>query len=97
MIDETPDGVSIELKVIPRAGRTQLAGTRDNALLIRLAAAPVEGAANHELIAFLATLLGIPKRRLSVIAGAKSRSKRVQVRGVTTEFVRARLNDAEPK
>ena len=91
MIDDTPDGVVIDIKVIPRAGRTQLAGTRDNAILIRLAAAPVEGAANAELIAFLSHVLHIPKRDITVIAGEKSRSKRVKLGRVAIDVVRARL------
>jgi uncharacterized protein (TIGR00251 family) len=78
----------LDVKVIPRAGRTALAGTRDGSLLIRLAAAPVEGAANAELIAFLSDLLDIPKRNISIIAGEKSRQKRVRIEGVTEETVR---------
>jgi uncharacterized protein (TIGR00251 family) len=78
----------LDVKVIPRAGRTALAGTRDGSLLIRLAAAPVEGAANAELIAFLSDLLEIPKRNISIIAGEKSRQKRVRIEGVTEDTVR---------
>jgi hypothetical protein len=97
VIDETPDGVLIDVKLIPRAGRTQLAGTRDNAVLIRLAAAPVDGAANAELVAFLSDLFDIPKRDIALIAGEKSRSKRVLLRGVASNAVRARLLAVERK
>lgn len=78
----------LDVKVIPRAGRTALAGTRDGSVLIRLAAAPVAGAANAELIAFLADLLDVPKRNISIVAGEKSRQKRVRIDGVTEETVR---------
>ena len=57
---ETPDGVSLAVKVIPRAGVTKIAGTREGRLLIRLAAAPVDGAANDALIAFLSGILKVP-------------------------------------
>jgi uncharacterized protein (TIGR00251 family) len=95
VISDAPDGAIIDVKVIPRAGRTAIAGTRDNALLIRLAAAPVDGAANTELVALLADLLDVPKRRITVIAGEKSRTKRVKVLGVTAATARARLLAAE--
>jgi uncharacterized protein (TIGR00251 family) len=78
----------LDIKVIPRAGRTALAGTRDGAVLIRLAAAPVDGAANAELIAFLSDLLDIPQRNIAIVSGEKGRQKRVRIDGVTAEAVR---------
>jgi uncharacterized protein (TIGR00251 family) len=98
---QKPDGgltskaALIDLKVIPRAGQTALAGTRDNALLVRLAAPPVEGAANAALIEFLAGVLHIPKRDIEIVAGEKSRSKRVKVWGLDAAQVRARLDVPE--
>lgn len=80
---DTPDGVSLAIKVIPRAGVTKIAGTREGRLLIRLAAAPVDGAANDALINFLSELLKVPARQISVAAGAHSRNKTVMVAGVT--------------
>ena len=91
MISDAPDGAIIDIKVIPRAGRTQLAGTRDNAILIRLASAPVEGAANDALIAYLSDLLDIPKRNVIIVAGDKSRTKRIKVLGLSAAAIRARM------
>jgi uncharacterized protein (TIGR00251 family) len=91
VISDAPDGAIIDIKVIPRAGRTQLAGTRDNAILIRLAAAPVEGAANDALIAYLSDLLDIPKRNVIIVAGDKSRTKRIKVLGLSATAIRARM------
>lgn len=54
----------LKVRVIPRAGRSGIAGLRDGALLVRLAAAPVDGAANAELIAVLAEAIGVPERRI---------------------------------
>jgi uncharacterized protein (TIGR00251 family) len=79
---ETPDGVSLSIKVIPRAGVTQIAGTREGRLLIRLAAAPVDGAANDALIGFLSALLRLPAKTIHVASGMRSRNKVVKVRGV---------------
>jgi hypothetical protein len=86
------EGVVLDIKVIPRAGRTELAGTREGAILIRLAAAPVEGAANGALIDFLADLLEIPKRRIAIVSGETSRQKRVKITGVTASAVQERLD-----
>jgi uncharacterized protein (TIGR00251 family) len=80
---ETPDGVSLAVKVIPRAGVTKIAGARDRRLLIRLAAAPVDGAANDALLAFLSGVLNVPARRIKVVSGAHSRNKLVAISGMT--------------
>jgi uncharacterized protein (TIGR00251 family) len=77
--------VDLEIRVIPRAGRSEFAGLRDSALLVRLAAAPVDGAANDELIALLAKALKIPRRNITIVSGERSRSKRVRIEGVDRE------------
>ena len=64
---------------------------RGDAILIRLNAPPVEGAANEALIAFLSDVLGVPRRDITLVAGEKSRDKRVQVDGVSQEFAAGRL------
>jgi uncharacterized protein (TIGR00251 family) len=92
VIRDAPDGSVVDIKVIPRAGSTTLAGTRDGAVLIRLAAAPVDGAANAELIALLSRVLAIPKRHIAIISGEKTRSKRVKVLGVSAAMFRERFN-----
>jgi uncharacterized protein (TIGR00251 family) len=77
--------VFLDVRVIPRASRPGLAGTRDGALLVRLSAPPVEGAANAELIQVLAKALDIPKRQVTIVAGKRGRLKRVKVEGLTAE------------
>jgi uncharacterized protein (TIGR00251 family) len=89
MTTNVPGGVVLPVRVIPRAGRSGLAGTRNGALLVRLTAPPVEGAANAELIEVLARTLGVAKRAVSIVSGERGRLKRVKVEGVTKEFVRA--------
>jgi uncharacterized protein (TIGR00251 family) len=68
-----------------------VAGARGDALLVRLNAAPVDGAANAELIDILAETLGVAKRAIEIVAGAHSRQKKVRVTGLTIDVVRARL------
>ena len=77
--------MDLEIRVIPRAGRSGFAGLREGALLVRLAASPVDGAANAELIALLAKTLKIPKRDITIVSGERSRSKRVRIDGVDRE------------
>ena len=91
MIESTPGGVVINVRVIPRAGRSGLAGTRDNALLVRLNAPPVEGAANAELLDVLSDILHVPKRALTIVSGERSRSKRVLVSGLDIAAVERRI------
>jgi uncharacterized protein len=83
--------VSLELlvRVIPRASKPGIAGTRDGALLVRLNAPPVEGAANSELIQVISDALGVPKRSISIVSGQRARLKRIRVEGVTQESVDA--------
>jgi uncharacterized protein (TIGR00251 family) len=77
--------------VIPRARRTELAGRRGDALLVRLAAPPVDGAANEALLAFLSESLGIPRRQIALVRGATSRDKVIAVTGLAEAEVHARL------
>ena len=81
-------GATLRVRVSPRASRDEVAGERDGALVVRLTAPPVDGAANEELIDVLAAALGVPKRAITIVAGARSRQKRVHVTGVGVEMVR---------
>lgn len=81
----------LSVRVIPRAPRSRVDGIRAGAILIRLAAPPVEGAANDALIAFLAELLELPRRSLTIVSGEKSRNKRIQIDGLDEATALARL------
>jgi uncharacterized protein len=87
----TTTGIQLQLRVQPRASRTELAGIHGDALRVRLAAPPVEGAANQALIRLLANLLSVPRSAVQVIAGEKSRSKIVKVSGIGPEQAARRL------
>jgi len=84
-------GILIDIRVIPRAGRSGLAGTRDGAILVRLKAPPVDGAANAELVDLLAELLGVARRDVEIVSGVRGRLKRVRVTGITADAVAERL------
>ena len=83
--------MDLEIRVIPRAGRSGFAGLRDGALLVKLAAAPVDGAANDELVALLSRTLKIPKRDITIVSGERSRTKRIRIAGVDREQALAKL------
>ena len=95
-IQETADGVSLLLRVIPRSGVTKVAGLREGRLLIRLAAPPVEGAANDALISFLSKALQVPTRNIRLASGARTRDKHVTIAGMSAAQVSSALLDREP-
>lgn len=90
-LTDTSEGCVLTVRVIPRAGRTEIAGERAGALLARIGAAPVEGAANVALLELLARRLDIPRERLTIVAGGRGRSKRIALRGLTAADVARRL------
>lgn len=92
MIRQTASGVTIDIRVIPRARRSEIAGERDGAVLVRLAAPPVDGAANQALVALLADVLACPRRAVTIVSGDTARAKRIAVEGLTVEQVRQALN-----
>jgi len=81
--------ITIDVRVIPRARKTECAGFRDDALVVRLAAPPLEGAANDALIAFLSSALHVPRRAIRIVSGDRGRQKRVAIQGVTPDHIRA--------
>jgi hypothetical protein len=72
------------LHIVPRAATTALAGRHGDALKIKIAAPPVDGAANEELIRFLAERLGVPRNTIAITAGESSRRKTVAIAGMET-------------
>jgi uncharacterized protein (TIGR00251 family) len=91
LIAETPTGVELDVRVIPRAKKSSLGGVRDGAVLIRIAAPPVENAANDALITFLSDILQVPRRAIRIASGERARHKRVAVDGLGPDLVRIRL------
>ena len=77
--------------VQPRAKRSELAGRHGDALKIRLAAPPVDGAANEELVRFIAETLGLPRRAVRIASGLKGRDKVVEVDGLAPGEAERRL------
>ena len=72
------------MHVVPRARTSGVGGRHGDALKIRLAAPPVDGAANVELVRFLAERLAVPRSAVTITAGHTSRRKTVKIEGVAT-------------
>ena len=89
MITSTTEGVELTVRVIPRARHTEISGERDGAVVVRVAAPPVEGAANEALIAFFSAALRVPRRAIRILSGERGRLKRIAIAGVTVDDVRA--------
>jgi uncharacterized protein (TIGR00251 family) len=81
----------LAVRAVPRASRRGITGIRDDVILVRIGAAPVDGAANAELIETLANALDLPKRALTIVAGASSRTKRVRIDGLSHDAALERL------
>ena len=81
---------TIPFHVQTRAKRTEVVGWHDDAIKIRLQAPPVDGAANDELVRFLAKQTGVPRSAITIVSGRTNRKKRISLEGVTeSEVLRA--------
>jgi len=71
----------LNVRVVPRASKSEVVGEFDRALRVRIAAAPVEGAANDELVHLLARTFKVSRSSVKIVRGFNSRSKQVRVDG----------------
>ena len=76
------DSVTFAVRVIPRASKTEIVGEHNGALKVKLNAAPIDGAANDELIRLLAREFGVNRTHISIVAGQTSKNKRVRISGI---------------
>lgn len=88
---DVQDGVRFEVWAKPRAKKSRIVGERGDAIEVSLAAPPVDGAANEELVRVLSAALDVPKRAVTILRGDTSQRKLVEVAGVSAEEARRRL------
>jgi uncharacterized protein (TIGR00251 family) len=74
-----------------------VAGTHDGALKVRIAAPPVDNAANRALIEFIAQQLGVAKSRVKIVSGNTGRRKMLEVDGVSADLIAAKLGQTGAK
>ena len=77
----------IAVRVQPNAGQNQVLGFKDGVLYVRIAAPPVKGKANHELIGFLSDILGVSKSSLTIEKGMTGKRKVIVISGLTQDQV----------
>jgi uncharacterized protein (TIGR00251 family) len=94
-VREHPDGVTITVRAKPRASKNRVVGIRDGALEVAVAAAPVDGAANLELVRTLAAYFGLKAGQVSIVQGATGKNKTVCLAGAELGTVLSRLSALE--
>ena len=87
-VTESNGRVRFAVRVQPRAAKTEIAGLYGDAIKVRLSAPPVDGAANDALVKFFAEIFAVARRDVRIVAGETSRSKIVEVEGITERAVR---------
>jgi len=94
-VSESNGRVRFSVRVQPRASADAIAGVHGNSLKIRLTAPPVNGAANERLVIFLSNIFAVPRRAIKILAGESSRSKIVEIEGVTERDVYRLAQDTD--
>jgi uncharacterized protein len=86
---------TLVIHAAPRAKQTEVAGMHGAAVRVRVAAPPVDGAANEELVRFLARHLGVARGAVTIVRGRSARDKTVTIEGMTTAAAVQRLLEAK--
>jgi len=79
---EKDGAITVSVRVAPRASRSEIVGEHNGALRVRIAAPPVDGAANENLVHTLAKALGVPRGGVEIMSGHQSKNKTVRIRGI---------------
>jgi uncharacterized protein (TIGR00251 family) len=89
MIDysEKDGSLTFKVRVVPRASRSEIIGAHDGALRVRIAAPPVNGAANEELVRMLARAFKVSRSAVEITGGQTSRLKEVAVSGIAPDML----------
>jgi uncharacterized protein len=90
-IHEDGIGVSIQVRVHPRAKKNAITGELGDALKVSLTAPPIEGRANEACIEFFAKLLKVPRSSVTIASGQTSRNKVIRVAGISAAELRNRI------
>ena len=71
------------IRVVPRASKSEIVGEVEGNLKVRISAPPVDGAANEEVVRLLAKAFGVAKSNVAIVSGQTSKTKRIRITGVT--------------
>lgn len=95
VVNDRAGAARFSVNVRPKSSRSAILGVREGALEVALTAPPADGAANAELLKLLARALGVRRGDVSILVGASSRAKLLQVNGISPADARARLSKAK--
>lgn len=84
-------GVEIDVQVVPRASRSRVVGLHGDRVKVQLAAPPVDGAANAELVELLGDVLGVARRSIAIVRGETSKRKTVRIENADVDAIRRAL------
>ena len=84
--------LTFKVQVVPRASRSEIAGEHNGALRVRIAAPPVDGAANEELVRLLARALGVKRNAVAITGGKTSKTKQVRIDGLSKSELQVLAN-----
>jgi len=82
---EKDGNLIFKVRVVPRASKSEIVGEHSGALKVRIAAPPVDGAANEELIKVLSKKFGVPKNAVQILSGETSKMKQLRISGTNHE------------
>lgn len=88
---EQDGAVTFAVRVVPRASKTEVVGEQNRALKVKLKSPPVDGAANEELVRFLAKSLGVRRSSIEIVYGQSSRNKQIRITGLDREQLQEAL------
>ena len=91
--EDKSGAATLEIRVIPRSSRSEIVGLQGGGLKIKLRSAPVEGAANDELIKLLSKEFNISRSDIEIITGQTSKHKRIRITGITSARINAILSE----
>ena len=94
IVQDTKDGAILTVYVQPNVSTTECVGIHGDALKIRVAAPPVDGAANEELLRVLVKLFNVPRAAIDLISGATNKNKVVRVRGISLDEAARKISAA---
>lgn len=86
------NGITFTVRVQPRASQSKIVGEIEGSLKVKIAAPPVDGEANEELIRFLSKWFEVPKRQIEIISGETAKNKIIRIHGLTSESFEANLS-----
>ena len=89
--------VLFKIHVVPGSSRSEIAGSHNDAMRVRVTARPIEGAANQELILVLAKTFKVPKSSVRIISGARGRAKLVSIEGEIETLIELLTSNTKPE